>query len=142
AIARRRLKICSMLINSGAILGALCDTLKHGAVRDYNGIYDGTQMASVLQQWQGTPSEWKIEAFKPVSQGLVGKRTTPYAPDSLHDFMHNKVAVADDTVITGSYNFSHSATENAENVLIIRDPELADRYSAYIDALAKRYANV
>jgi phosphatidylserine/phosphatidylglycerophosphate/cardiolipin synthase-like enzyme len=53
--------------------------------------------------------------------------------------MHNKVAVVDDTVITGSYNLSHSATENAENVLLIRDPGLADRYSAYIDQLVGRY---
>jgi phosphatidylserine/phosphatidylglycerophosphate/cardiolipin synthase-like enzyme len=139
AVARRRVRMCSMLINSGAILGALCDMLKHGEVRDYSGVYDGTQMASVLQQWRGTPSEWKIGAFQQVSQGLAGKRSTPYSPNSRHDYMHNKVAVADDTVITGSYNFSHSATENAENVLMIRNPELADRYSAYIDGLVKRY---
>jgi phosphatidylserine/phosphatidylglycerophosphate/cardiolipin synthase-like enzyme len=53
--------------------------------------------------------------------------------------MHNKVLVCDDTVITGSYNFSHSATENAENIVIIRDPELAERYVAYIDGLVARY---
>ena len=54
--------------------------------------------------------------------------------------MHNKVLVCDDTVITGSYNLSHSATENAENVLFLHDPALADRYADYIDRLVKRYA--
>jgi phosphatidylserine/phosphatidylglycerophosphate/cardiolipin synthase-like enzyme len=140
ARARRRLRICSMLINSGAILGALNDLLKHRTI-DYTGVYDKTQMDGVLHQWQGQPSEWKIPAFQEVAAGLAGKRSNPYVPGSPHDFMHNKVLVADDTVVTGSYNFSHSATLNAENVVIVRDPELADRYTAYIDKLARRYRN-
>ena len=53
--------------------------------------------------------------------------------------MHNKVVVADDAVITGSYNLSHSAEENAENILVIHDPQLADGYCEYIDRLAARY---
>jgi phosphatidylserine/phosphatidylglycerophosphate/cardiolipin synthase-like enzyme len=136
--ARRRLRICSMLITSGAILGALNDTLKHRNL-DYGGIYDRTQMESVLDQWRDQPSQWKIPAFENAVVGLAGKRSTPYTPTSVHDFMHNKVLVADDTVITGSYNLSHSATENAENILMIRDPELAERYVAYIEGLVQRY---
>jgi phosphatidylserine/phosphatidylglycerophosphate/cardiolipin synthase-like enzyme len=136
--ARRRLRVCSMLLTSGAILGALNDTLKHRTL-DYTGIYDRTQMDGVIEQWRGQPSEWKIAAFEFAVQGLAGKRSTPYTPTSVHDFMHNKVLVADDTVITGSYNLSHSATENAENILMIHDPELAERYVAYIEGLVKRY---
>jgi phosphatidylserine/phosphatidylglycerophosphate/cardiolipin synthase-like enzyme len=138
-IARRRLKVCSMLITSGAILGALGDALHQGRISDYGGIYDRTQMESVFDQWQGTPAEWKIKAFGLAAAGLAGKPTTPYAPDSRHDFMHNKVLIADDTVITGSYNLSHSATENAENVLMIHDRDLADRYNAYVNRLQRRY---
>jgi len=44
--------------------------------------------------------------------------------------MHNKVVVADDTVITGCFFISPSATENAENILVIQDAGLADQYSA------------
>jgi phosphatidylserine/phosphatidylglycerophosphate/cardiolipin synthase-like enzyme len=138
ALARRRIRVCSMVVNSGAILGSLNDALKHSAL-DYSGIYDKTQMDGVLDQWKGQPSEWKIAAFKQIAAPLAGKRSTPFAPGSKHDFMHNKVLVCDDTVITGSYNLSHSATENAENILMIRDPELAERYVAYIDNLTKRY---
>jgi phosphatidylserine/phosphatidylglycerophosphate/cardiolipin synthase-like enzyme len=141
AAVRRRLKICSMLITSGGILGAIGDVLHRGRLREYGGVYDRTQMESVFDQWRGTPVEWKTAAFERVAQGLVGKRSLPYAPASPHDFMHNKVVVADDTVITGSYNLSHSATENAENVLIIQDPALAERYNAYIDGLVNRYGN-
>jgi phosphatidylserine/phosphatidylglycerophosphate/cardiolipin synthase-like enzyme len=54
--------------------------------------------------------------------------------------MHNKVVLVDDTVITGSFNLSSSATQNAENVLMITDPALAEKYSAYIDELVARYS--
>ncbi len=137
--ARRRLKVCSMLITSGAILGALSDVLHAGRPAEYGGVYDRTQMESVFTQWRGTPAESKWPLFEQVAQGLSGKASTPYAPSTPHDFMHDKVLVCDDTVITGSYNLSHSATENAENCLMIRDPALADRYSATIDRLAARY---
>ena len=55
-----------------------------------------------------------------------GKRSTPYGPGTVHDYMHAKFVVADDMVFVGSYNLSHSGEENAENVLEIRDPALAD----------------
>ncbi len=136
--ARRRLKLCSMLVTSSAILRALADARKR--VADYGGIYDRTQMEGVLRQWQGGPSESKGPLFEEVVAGLAGKRSTPYSPGTPHDFMHNKVLVADDAVVTGSYNLSHSATQNAENCLVIHDAELADRYAGYVDGLQARYA--
>jgi len=137
--ARRRLKVCSMLITSGAILGALSDVLQRGRLAEYGGVYDRTQMESVFRQWHGGPAEWKVAAFERVAAPLAGKRSTPYTPSSRHDFMHNKVLVCDDAVITGSYNLSHSAEDNAENLLVIEDRDLADRYNDYIDGLVKRY---
>jgi phosphatidylserine/phosphatidylglycerophosphate/cardiolipin synthase-like enzyme len=139
ATARRRLKICSMLITSGAILGALADALERGRLAEFGGLYDATQMESVFEQWQATPAEWKTKAFQHLAGHLTGKRSTPYTPDSRHDFMHNKIVIVDDTVITGSYNLSHSATENAENVLFLHDAQLADKYNAYVDRLVRRY---
>jgi phosphatidylserine/phosphatidylglycerophosphate/cardiolipin synthase-like enzyme len=53
--------------------------------------------------------------------------------------MHNKLAVVDDTVITGSFNFSNNATQNAENVLQIESKDIADHYAAYVAALTQRY---
>ena len=43
--------------------------------------------------------------------------------------MHNKIIVVDDTVITGSYNFSRNAQENAENILLIESPRAGRRLS-------------
>ena len=137
--ARRRLKVCSMLITSGGILGALADVLQKAHLAEFGGVYDETQMESVVEQWKTGPSAWKIPVFRDIASKLSGKRSTPYSPTSKHDFMHNKVVVADDAVVTGSYNLSHSATENAENLLVIHDRDLADRYVAYIDGLVQRY---
>ena len=33
-----------------------------------------------------------------------GKVSIPWAPDSLHDFMHAKLVIADDTTFVGSFN--------------------------------------
>jgi phosphatidylserine/phosphatidylglycerophosphate/cardiolipin synthase-like enzyme len=138
--ARRRIKVCSMLLNSSALLNALAEVLRAGRVPEYGGVYDRTQMDDVLRQWAETPAAWKAPVFEQVARGLVGKNSTPYHPGTTHDFMHNKLLVVDDAVLTGSYNLSHSATLNAENCLLIRDAEVAQRYAGYIDALAKRYA--
>ncbi len=50
--------------------------------------------------------------------------------DALHAIAHNKVMIIDgETVITGSFNFTKAAEEkNAENLLVIHDKKLAERY--------------
>ena len=53
--------------------------------------------------------------------------------------MHAKVVVADDTAFVGSFNFSRSGEQNAENVLEIRDRAVADQLAAYIDEVRARY---
>lgn len=55
----------------------------------------------------------------------------PVLVDRAHAIAHNKVMVIDgERVITGSFNFTRSAQErNAENLLILRDKELAQRYT-------------
>jgi phosphatidylserine/phosphatidylglycerophosphate/cardiolipin synthase-like enzyme len=68
------------------------------------------------------------------------KPSTPWEPGgSLHDFMHAKLTVADDTVFTGSFNLSRSGELNAENVLEVSDPDLAERLATYVDAVRARY---
>jgi len=139
--AQRRVRICSLLINSGTLIGELGNLLRAARVRP-DGIYDRTQMAEVYLQWQVVPSNrWKIGALHEIIEraALVGKDSTPYSPTGRHDFMHNKVMVIDDTVITGSYNFSRSAQFNAENILFLDSPALAETYSTYIDHLKAKY---
>jgi phosphatidylserine/phosphatidylglycerophosphate/cardiolipin synthase-like enzyme len=139
--AQRRVRICSLLINSGTLIGELSNLLRAGRI-PVDGVYDRTQMAEVYTQWQEVPSNhWKIPALQEIvaHAHLAGKNSTPDSPTSRHDFMHNKVLVIDDTVITGSYNFSRSAQFNAENILFIESPPLAALYSRYIDHLIAKY---
>ena len=54
----------------------------------------------------------------------------PVKIDAQHAIAHNKVMIIDgETVITGSFNFTKAAEEsNAENLLVIKDKKLAERY--------------
>ncbi len=100
-------------------------------------------MRGVFHQWElNGNSTWKLPLVARVFGGgrFSGKDSTPYGDgDNVHDFMHAKVTVADDHVFAGSYNLSHSGELNAENVLEIRDPELAERLAAWIDEVRARY---
>ena len=84
-------------------------------------------------------SRWKGPLLERCLQAFHGKASTPYAPGAVHDYMHAKVTVADDTVFLGSFNLSRSGEENAENVLEIAGAALADRLAAWIDGLRERY---
>lgn len=142
AHARRRIRVCSPVITAGVVLGTLGD-LTHNQHPEFKGVYDRTQMAEVLGQWRVDPhATWKGPAFQMVSTTLpfASKVTTPYTPTSVHDFMHAKVTVVDNTVLTGSYNLSHAGEDNAENLLALDSAPLADRFVAFVDAVYARYA--
>ena len=99
-------------------------------------------MDEVQQQWSGQGgAAWKIAAFRSIISAVHfgGKRSTPYAKGSVHDFMHAKILVADDYVYVGSFNLSHSGESNAENVVQIGSPGIADMCASYIEKVAARY---
>jgi phosphatidylserine/phosphatidylglycerophosphate/cardiolipin synthase-like enzyme len=54
----------------------------------------------------------------------------PTLIDAQHPIAHNKIMVIDGyLVLTGSFNFTKAAEEkNAENLLVINDPDLAGKY--------------
>jgi phosphatidylserine/phosphatidylglycerophosphate/cardiolipin synthase-like enzyme len=144
ASAERRVRIASPVITSGPILGTLAEAIADGKV-DLAGVVDNTQVNQVLAQWAANPIQtWKAPALRAALGGapFSGKRTTPYAPGSVHDYMHAKVTVCDDVVFVGSFNLSHSGESNAENVLEIEDAALAERLAAYVDEVRARYPAV
>jgi phosphatidylserine/phosphatidylglycerophosphate/cardiolipin synthase-like enzyme len=141
AQARRRVRIASPVLTAGPILGTLNEVLAERRV-DVAGVSDGTQVAQVFQQWRANPnSRWKGPLLARALDGFAwsGKPSTPYAPGSVHDYMHAKLTVADDVVFTGSFNLSRSGEENAENMVEIVDAELADRLAAFVDDVRARY---
>jgi phosphatidylserine/phosphatidylglycerophosphate/cardiolipin synthase-like enzyme len=139
--ARERVRIASPVLTSGPILGTLVEVVNEGRC-DVAGVIDDTQVDQVFEQWRSNGvSEWKIPLLRRILEGAAfsAKRTTPWSPSSLHDFMHAKIVVADDTAFVGSFNFSRSGERNAENVLEIRDPDIAARLAAFVDQIRARY---
>ena len=139
--ARERVRIASPVLTSGPILGTLVEVVKERRC-DLAGVVDDTQVDQVFQQWKTNGvSAWKIPLLRGVMEGAPwsGKTSVPWTPESVHDFMHAKVVVADDTSFLGSFNLSRSGERNAENVLEIRDPALADRLAGYVDLVRERY---
>ena len=137
----QRMTIAAVVITSGRIIEAIQRLMQRNVPMD--GVYDWSQMEGVKYQWSQVPeNNWKIGAFEEIVQygHLVGKNSTPYTPTSRHDYMHNKVMVLDDITITGSYNFSRHAQQNAENVLMIQSDALAATYRDYIGGLAKKFS--
>jgi phosphatidylserine/phosphatidylglycerophosphate/cardiolipin synthase-like enzyme len=139
--ARERIRIASPVLTAGPVIGTLAEVAAEARV-DLRGVVDRTQLQQVFHQWRTNGrSAWKIPILASVLEhaDFRGKPSTTYSPDTPHDFMHAKVTVADDWVFAGSFNLSRSGEQNAENVLEVRDPELADRMAAYIDEVRGRY---
>jgi phosphatidylserine/phosphatidylglycerophosphate/cardiolipin synthase-like enzyme len=136
----RKVRICSPVITSAPVLGTLAQRIADGS-GDVAGCVDATQVEDVIRQWRENGSvAWKIPLLEQVLAGeFTGKQSEPWEPGSLHNFMHAKVVVADETVFVGSFNLSHSGEKNAENVLELADAELADRLSVYVDEVRRRY---
>jgi phosphatidylserine/phosphatidylglycerophosphate/cardiolipin synthase-like enzyme len=142
--ARRRVRIASPVLTAGPVLGTLAEVLGEGRC-DVRGVCDATQVEQVFDQWRANPaSRWKGPVLARILDGFgwSGKRSTPYGPGAVHDYMHAKVAVCDDVVFAGSFNLSRSGELNAENVLEISDPVLAERMATFVDELVARYPAV
>lgn len=139
--ARERVRIASPVLTSGPILGTLVEVVNERRC-DLAGVIDDTQVDEVFGQWATNGvSAWKIPLLRRVLEGapFSGKSSTRWSPDAVHDVMHAKVVVTDDTAFVGSFNLSRSGERNAENVLEIRDRAVADRLAAFVDGIRERY---
>ena len=83
----------------------------------------GVKVEVILDKKQKKQKSSKAAFF--IDKGI------PVMIDDKHAKAHNKVMVIDrETVITGSFNFTKAAEENnAENLLIIHDRKLAEKYA-------------
>jgi phosphatidylserine/phosphatidylglycerophosphate/cardiolipin synthase-like enzyme len=141
--ARRRVRICSPLITTGPVLGTLAQVIADRSV-DIAGCVDATQVREVIHQWRANENvSWKLPLLQQVMAGpFTGKISTPYGDGTVHDFMHAKICVCDDTTFVGSYNLSRSGERNAENVLEIQDAGIADELAAFVDTVRAKYGPV
>jgi phosphatidylserine/phosphatidylglycerophosphate/cardiolipin synthase-like enzyme len=141
--ARKRVRLCSPVITTGPVLGTLAQVTADRSV-DLAGCVDATQVREVVNQWRLNENvSWKLPLLRQVMAGpFTGKNSQPYGDGTVHDFMHAKVTVCDDTTFVGSFNLSRSGERNAENVLEIEDPGIADRLAAFVDDVRARYGPV
>jgi phosphatidylserine/phosphatidylglycerophosphate/cardiolipin synthase-like enzyme len=137
--AKRRVRICSPVLTVAPVLSALSERVSEGL--DIAGCLDRPQIEGVIYQWgiDGNAA-WKLPLLRQALKAdFSAKPSTPWGTGTVHDFMHAKVTVVDDVVFAGSFNLSRSGEQNAENVLEIEDPSLADRLAAFVDEVRARY---
>jgi phosphatidylserine/phosphatidylglycerophosphate/cardiolipin synthase-like enzyme len=142
--AGTRINICSPVLTSAEVLKALvtrieAKTMPSGATITI----DGPQMHGAISQWKlNSRAAWKVPLAEAVlHSGLVAeKSSTPYAPGTPHDYMHAKMVVCDDIVVTGSFNCSHSGEMNAENVLEVSSVPFANECANFVTEVHRRYA--
>ena len=138
--AQDSIHVASMVITSDTILNALSSVIEEGRVKTIRGIFDGPEMeTSEKQMEKSARSATKVKQIEQLRQVFVAKKSHPFTEKGVHNFMHNKLVVADDVVLTGSHNFSLSAEHNAENAMRVRDGKLAEMYRAYVERLLKKY---
>ena len=137
--AKTRIVLATMVLTSHAVLAALVAAITSGV--PVSGIYDSGQMGPIEREWAKSAGSAAILAdWKQVKKKLVAKTSAPYKPTSPHDFMHNKILIADNQLITGSYNFSANAEKNAENQLhVTTGATIVKRYVDYIAAIVAAY---
>ena len=139
ARARSRVRVCSPVITSAPVLAALAQAVAAGRV-DVVGCVDETEVRGVVYQWRLEGKSWKLPLLARVAAGtFAAKPSTPYGTGTLHDFMHAKVTVVDDSIFLGSFNLSRSGERNAENMLELVDAALADQMARFVDGVRARY---
>jgi phosphatidylserine/phosphatidylglycerophosphate/cardiolipin synthase-like enzyme len=129
-----RVRVAAFLVSDPGILQALAKLNTAGA--DLAGVYDPGGMADARRGSHQDPALFWFTN----DPRFVAAPSHPYTPGKEQDFMHNKVLVIDEqTVVTGSYNFSEHAEANAENTLTLTNPDLAAAYETYIETLLTTY---
>ncbi len=141
--SKQRVRIASPVITTAPVLSALAEAVAEKKL-DLAGVVDATQVKEVVLQWHANRNvSWKLPLLRQVMAGpFTGKLSTPYGDGTVHDFMHAKVTVCDDTVFVGSFNLSRSGERNAENVLELKDQAPADELATYNDGIRAKYGPV
>jgi phosphatidylserine/phosphatidylglycerophosphate/cardiolipin synthase-like enzyme len=138
--ATQRIVLAAMVLTSKTVISALVSAISDGI--EVSGIYDSGQMGPIERDWAKSANDAQVLAdWKIIKKRLAAKRSAPFKPTGPHNFMHDKILVADNVLITGSYNFSANAEKNSENQLHVSgDQALVDKYTEYVAAISKAYA--
>ena len=84
-------------------------TGRHRPGVDAAGVVDATQIAQVITQWRANGNAaWKIPLLQTAMDRVTSRESARRRGGraTIHDFMHAKVTVTDNTVFLGSFNLS------------------------------------
>ena len=103
--AKRRVRICSPVITAAPVLATLAQVDRRRQGRRRRRGRPCRRCEDVQRQW-GPNGVAVVEAPAPARAdraraAFAGKRSTPWGPGTVHDYMHAKVTVADDVVFLG-----------------------------------------
>jgi phosphatidylserine/phosphatidylglycerophosphate/cardiolipin synthase-like enzyme len=114
AAAKRSVRVQAYSMTSAPIAKALVDAAKRGV-----------DVQVVLDRTNVRPGQYSAATF-------LAHAGIATSIDARHQIAHNKVIIVDGAVVlTGSFNFTKQAeTSNAENLLVLHDPALAQQYLA------------
>ena len=119
---------------AAAIIKAIEASEREVLVQAYGFTHNGIAQALVRAHQRGVKVRVLMDQKSKTSNryviGVLTDADIAVRQDGKHAIAHNKVMVMDqNVVITGSFNFTNSAeTRNAENVLILKSPDLALQY--------------
>jgi len=119
---------------AAAIVKAIDASEREVLVQAYGFTHNAIAQALVRAQERGVKVRVLLDKKSQTSNhyviGVLQDADIAVRQDGKHAIAHNKVMVIDqELVITGSFNFTNSAeTRNAENVLILKSPDLALQY--------------
>ena len=119
---RQKLDICVFTITDNRVSDAIVDA------------YDRKVQVRIISdddKAQDVGSD--VERFKRLG--------IPVRSDAAQSHMHHKFAVMDNKkLLTGSYNWTRSASEyNEENILVPHDPRLVERFARVFEQLWKKF---
>jgi phosphatidylserine/phosphatidylglycerophosphate/cardiolipin synthase-like enzyme len=138
--ATSAIRVAAMVLTSHTALAALHAAITRGV--PVTGVYDAGQMDPIVAAWRRSTNPATAAVLRDwlaVREHLSAKHSTPYSPTATHDFMHLKAMVIDDTLVTGSYNFSANAEHNAENQLHLTRASVVAEYRDFLDTVAAVY---
>src|SRR5579862_7269385 len=112
--ARRSIRVQMYTLTSRDVVTALVDDKRRGV--DVRVIIDRSQLQS--------------ERSESYAIGRLLSVDIPVLVDTVPGLMHDKILIVDDeTVLTGSFNYTWSAeNRNAENLIVIHEPAIAAEY--------------
>ena len=119
---------------AAAIVKAIDDSEREVLVQAYGFTHNAIAQALVRAHQRGVTVRVLLDQKSDTSNryvvGVLTDAQIELREDGKHAIAHNKVMVIDQTiVITGSFNFTNSAaTRNAENFLVLKSADLAERY--------------